>query len=114
MSVALRTDIWIAGLVRRAQIAGAWAAIVARGDDIAGDVAVKVNALNGEARLRSPSVGMAGERVWVNPLGDPEWRDEHEIDAYLSRRRDRDPDLWIVEIEDRQGRSFIEDAPDGE
>jgi hypothetical protein len=32
---------------------------------------------------------------------------EDEIDAYISKARRIDADLWVVEVEDRQGRHFL-------
>ena len=101
----LRTDIWVSALIRRAELAGAFATVIARGDEVAGDVVVKVCPRAGRARLYAPSPGEDGARVWIDPLGG--YAPEAEADAYLQRRRDRDPDVWIVEIEDRDGRSFI-------
>ena len=33
---------------------------------------------------------------------------EAEVDALLQRQRGRDPDLWIIEVEDRQGRTLLD------
>ena len=47
--------------------------------------------------------GADGERLWIQPVAGT----ESELDAYIERQRGYDPDLWVVEIEDRQGRHFI-------
>lgn len=104
----LRTDIWVAALLRRAQAGGAFAVVAARGDADAGSVLIKVNLLDGRARVRAPMLDMDGARVWIDPLGADGPVPEGEADAYLERRRSGDRDLWIVEIEDRHGRDFIE------
>jgi hypothetical protein len=49
---------------------------------------------------------MAGTRAWARMAEGP----EGEIDAALARERGRDPDLWVIEVEDRQGRHLL-DAP---
>jgi len=99
----LKAGFWTSALIRRAEVAGAFAAVVKRGDADAGACLVKVRLLNGEAVLYRPIRNMSGERVWW-PKG-PEA--EREIDLYVNGRVDDDPDIWIVEIEDRQGRHFL-------
>jgi hypothetical protein len=32
-----------------------------------------------------------------------------EVEARMAREVRMDPDLWLVEVEDRQGRHFLED-----
>ena len=48
--------------------------------------------------------GADGDRLWIQPVTSDS---ESELDAYVARQRGYDPDLWVVEIEDRQGRHFI-------
>lgn len=107
----LKTEIWVAALIRRAETAGAFAAVAAKGDPTAGAVVVKVNVLNGRARLAVPAIDGEGARAWINPLANEADAEgtvpEPEADAYAARRRARDPDLWVVEVEDRAGRDFI-------
>ena len=105
----LTTQLWVSALIRRAEVAGAFAAIVARGDDIAGDVLVKVNLLDGRARVFAPQSDMSGRRTWIEPLGAEQPQLEQDVDAFIVRRRDIDPDAWVVEVEDRAGRTFIAD-----
>ena len=48
-----------------------------------------------------------GELVWARPLGES--CDEAKASAYFERQIKFDPDIWIVSVEDRQGRHFLED-----
>lgn len=110
----LKTDFWASALMRRASIAGAFAAITRKGDPDAGAVLVKVATMDRRARLYTSAMRGEGERVWVDlsagSLGD----DESAVDEYARRRADGDPDLWIVEIEDKAGRHFLlEPVDDG-
>ncbi|MBX3509981.1 MAG: DUF1491 family protein [Hyphomonadaceae bacterium] len=108
----LKTDFWVSALIRRAQIGGAFAAVARKGDTDAGAVLVKVASLDGRARLYAPARAGEGERVWLDlsagSLGD----EEAAVDAYARKRADVDPDLWVVEIEDRQARHFLEERID--
>jgi hypothetical protein len=103
--VLLSSDLWVSALIRRAEIGGAFATVSRKGDARAGTVIVKVfNTSTRQARLYSEAFGTDGERLWMQPV---ESEFESELDAYLQRQSGYDPDLWIVEIEDRQGRHFI-------
>lgn len=100
----LNSDLWVGALIRRAQIEGANATVVRKGDMRAGTVIVKAyNTSTREARLYSEAFGQDGDRLWIQPVTGT----ESELDAYIERQRGYDPDLWVVEIEDREGRNFI-------
>jgi hypothetical protein len=101
----LPTDVWVQALIRRAHMSGAYATVVRRGDARAGAVLVKaVDRRRGAARLYAEAVRGDGERVWMQPLGSEE---EAALDAYAERAWRRDPDLWVVEVEDAEGRHFL-------
>ena len=103
----LKTEIWASALIRRAGIAGAFAGVTRKGDTDAGAVLVKVATLDGKARLYTPARNGDGDRIWLDlssgSLGDA----EADVDAYVRKRADKDPDLWVIEIEDKQGRHFL-------
>lgn len=102
----LKTEIRVSAQLRRAQGAGAFATIARKGDPDAGAVAVKVFLGAARARLFIQSRDLDGAAIWREPLGDD--HDEAKIDAFLARETRIDPDLWIVEIEDRDGRAFLD------
>jgi hypothetical protein len=104
----LSSDIWVGALIRRAEQAGAFAMVLRKGDPRAGAVLVKtVNRRDGTAQLYSEAVRGDGERVWMQPVPG---RAEAELDEYLQRAIRRDPDVWVVEIEDAEGRHFLVEA----
>ncbi len=99
----LKTEIRITALLRRAQAQGAYAAILRRGDPDAGAFWVTVR--KGTALFRyAEQMGMTGAREWYQdgPF------DEIELSVKINKAVDRDPDLWIVEIEDTAGRAFLD------
>ena len=101
----LSTDVWVGALIRRAEIAGAFAAVARKGDPRAGAVLVKaVNRSDGTCRLYAQAIGAAGEQIWMQPVASTS---EADLDAYAERSRRIDPDIWVVEIEDREGRHFL-------
>ncbi|AWM76763.1 DUF1491 family protein [Phenylobacterium parvum] len=105
------TDIWVAALIRRAELGGGYAVVVRKGDARAGSVLVKViNRTDNSVRLYAEATRADGETIWMRPSRA---ETEAELDAYVERARRIDPDLWVVEVEDRQGRSFLtEDVED--
>jgi len=101
----LATDLWVAALIRRAENGGAFAVVARKGDLRAGTVLVKVlNRTDGTARLYAEATRMDGERVWMQPADS---RSEPDLDRYIERALRVDPDLWVVDIEDRHGRHFL-------
>ena len=108
----LRSDIWVQALLRTAQSLGAAGFVVRKGDETAGAVLVKVARLDGTARLLIPARDGAGERIYLDLTGKTAGPDERSIDAYLSKRASQDQDIWIVEIEDKLGRSFLSERVD--
>lgn len=109
----LKTEIWASALIRRAEVAGAFAAVVRKGDPDAGAVLVKVATMDGRARLYGPARDGAGERIWLDLSTGSLGNHEPDVDSYARRRAESDPDLWIVEIEDRAGRHFLTEPLDG-
>lgn len=103
----LPTKVWVDALMRRAQVAGASAFVLQRGEESRGDVLIKVANLKGEAHAFVPRTSMEGTRVFVDLVAQGVGPEEADVDAYVARARDRDRDLWIVEIEDREGRHFL-------
>ncbi|MEW6124106.1 MAG: DUF1491 family protein [Pseudomonadota bacterium] len=112
----LKSAIFVAALVRTANGAGAFAAVRRRGSEEAGAVFVKVATLDGRAALYVPAPQSAfdasfpADRLFRLAVG-PE-RPEAESEARMAKEVRFDPDLWFVEIEDREGRSFIDVAPE--
>ncbi|MEQ8434597.1 MAG: DUF1491 family protein [Oceanicaulis sp.] len=104
----LKARFWIDALRWRAESAGASVYVARRGDPDAGAVLIKVLLARRTARLFAPVRDFEGERVWAQPLGaDPV--PEQDADAYAVRRAERDPDLWVVEIDDAKGRHFLQE-----
>lgn len=101
----LSTDIWVGALIRRAELGGAFATVARKGDARAGAVLVKtINRLTGETAVYAEAFRGDGERVWMEPSAS---REEAGVDQYIEKSLRTDPDLWVVEIEDREGRHFL-------
>ena len=108
----LSSDLWVSALIRRAELAGAFATVARKGDARAGTVIVKAfDTSNRRARLYREAFGADGDRLWIQPV---ESDFESELDAWIQRQAGYDPDIWVVEIEDREGRHFITEKVAGE
>jgi hypothetical protein len=103
----LKAGIFVRALLRRAEVAGASAFIVRKGAEEAGAVILVVARLDGTCLLLNQARNGKGDIVWARPLGD--WSAEDRARLWLDKQIKFDPDLWIVEIEDREGRAFVDE-----
>lgn len=105
----LKSEIWVKAYLRRAVVAGSPGVVVHRGDADAGIILIKIARLDGHADLYGPApAGLAsddGERRWTLLA---ERTAEVEVDKRLETELRLDSDAWVVEIEDRNGRHFLE------
>ena len=102
----LTADIWVSAYLTRLRLIEIPAFIVKRGDNTAGAVLVKLNTLDGAACCYQRSFDlMTGDRKWM-VLAEGE---EASVDASITKQRSFDPDLWVIEVEDRQGRHLLDE-----
>ncbi len=108
----LKSSIWVAAYLRRCQTEGIFGAVRRRGAEDAGAVFVKVATLDGNAVLYAPAPqtvydeGRPSERIFVSASAEPV--PEASVEQRLAREIHFDPDVWIVETEDRAGRHFLD------
>lgn len=107
MSPRLKAGIFVRALIRRAEVQGAQAYVVRKGSEEAGAIFLKISRLDGSSTVLNQARDGEGELVWARPLGEA--CDDARAAAYFERQIKFDPDLWIVEIEDRQGRAFVDE-----
>ena len=103
----LKAGFFVRALMRRADVAGASACSVRKGAEEAGAGVLAVSRLDGTCLLLNQARDGKGNLVWARPLGD--WGEEPKARSWLDKQIKFDPDLWIVEIEDRQGRAFVDE-----
>ncbi len=104
--IRLTSQFWVGAYLTRLRLADIPAYVTSHGDDTAGAVLVKLATLDGQARAFKRSFDMmSGERNWI-VLAEGA---EAEVDAAIARQKGFDPDLWVIEIEDRQGRTLLEE-----
>ena len=109
----VKSGIWVGAYVRRCHIEGAFAAVRRRGAEEAGAVFIKVSRLDGTAELFGPAPQSAfdqarpTDRAFVRCL-KVQPTPEADVESYLVREIKFDPDVWIIEVEDRAGRNFLD------
>ena len=102
----LAAGIWVSAYLARLGLANIPAYVVAHGDDTAGAVLVKCAHLDGTARLYAREWDFDSDtRPWQMTGDGP----EAQIDETIRRQRGIDPDLWVIEIESREGRTLLDE-----
>lgn len=112
----LKSGIWVAAYLRRCNVEGVFAAVRRRGAEEAGAIFIKINRLDGTGILYGPAPqavfddARPAERVFSIVVGREAPAPDSKIEERLVRETRFDPDLWVVEVEDRAGRNFLDNA----
>jgi hypothetical protein len=112
----LKSGIWVAAYLRRCNVEGVFAAVRRRGAEEAGAIFLKISRLDGTAVLYGPAPQSAfdeaqpADRIFVVLMGRDSPASESDIEARLVKEIRFDPDLWIIEVEDRPGRNFLDNV----
>jgi hypothetical protein len=103
----LSARFWVDAYLARLRLFDIPAFVTSHGDDTAGAVLVKLNTLDGRATAWQRGFDLtSGARKWDELVAGS----EADVDAAIARQRGFDPDLWVIEVEDQQGRTLL-DAP---
>ncbi|MEM9578213.1 MAG: DUF1491 family protein [Pseudomonadota bacterium] len=103
----LTSRFWVDAYLARLRQENIPAFVVRHGDDTAGSVLVKLNTLDGNACLYQRSYDLMSDKRSWSVLAEGA---ERAVDDAAERQRGFDPDIWVIEVEDRQGRHHL-DAP---
>ncbi|MEB8387896.1 DUF1491 family protein [Rhodobacteraceae bacterium KMM 6894] len=100
----LTAQFWVQAYLTRLRGHAIPAFVTAHGDDTSGSVLVKLNTLDGTATAYQRRFDLATDRrQWDTLLS----ASEADVDAAIARQRGFDPDLWVIEVEDRAGRHLL-------
>jgi hypothetical protein len=106
MESRLPAHLEVAGLIRRVQSEGGFAAVLGKGEREAGTILI-VTIQNGRnARVYERMPQLDGTRQW-SCSKQQNAEDPHEFNEYLERRKYQDPDVWIVELDIANAERFI-------
>jgi hypothetical protein len=109
----LKSSIWVAAYVRQCHLEGAFAVIRRRGAEEAGAIFVKISRLDGSAALFGPAPQAAfaeahpSDRRFISCLAKV-FAPEAEVESRIARELNFDSDIWLIEVEDRAGRHFLD------
>ena len=95
----LPVHIWVEAQLKPLNDKGVFYYIHQRGERNTGTILLKLNGLNGECRVLIQQRDLDGVLGWMNAIGK-ERVEEAPADQYIQRAITRDPDLWVIEIED--------------
>ena len=98
MEARLKTSIQVMALVRRCDVQAIGVAVTARGDPDAGAMLIKLCGRERDATVLAQTRRADGTLGWLRATGAAPVADS-EADAYIARQRQRDPDVWVVEVE---------------
>jgi hypothetical protein len=111
MTPRLTSRMTIDALFRRVQAAGGFAAVLARGDEMAGAILLVCRERGAFKSLLERTVDLDGSYRFT-PCGPQDVESDSERDSYIQRRRDRDRDLWLIELDIPDAERFAaESAP---
>lgn len=102
----LTAAFWVHAYLARLRLNEIPAFVVAHGDDTAGAVLVKLNSLDGKAMLFQRVFDLMSDTRRWDVLAEG---DEADVDAAVTRQRGYDADIWVLEVEDRQGRHLLDE-----
>lgn len=106
MSDRLTSEFWVSAYLGRLRLNDIPAFVTSKGDATAGAVLIKLNTLDGQAAAYQRSFDlMTGDRAWI-PLAEGP---EADVDAALAKQGSFDPDLWVIEVEDKAGRHLLDE-----
>lgn len=109
MEPRLTAEFWVKAQIRQCFANDIPAFVARRGDSHAGTILIKLNRFSVGVTVLAPIASMDGRRAWMRATGDESVSDA-EAEAIIAKRLKSDPDIWVLEIEDQDGR-WEPDAP---
>jgi hypothetical protein len=100
----LTSSVRTSALIRRVHDAGGSAMVLAKGDATGGAILLLLMDRGENPRFRERGIGPDGQVAVIE--SGPRDSDAERVAAYWQRRRDRDPDLWVIEVDIAEAERF--------
>jgi len=94
----LASHVLVKALQRKAESEGGFAAVLARGDANSGSILVILAEKGRKVRILERLLTPTGGYAWTD-VGGQALADEEQFGKFLRRRRDFDPDIWLIELD---------------
>jgi hypothetical protein len=104
MSDRLPASVIASALIRRVNDSGGFAMVRARGDAGGGAFLLIATARGGTAKLFERGIGPSGAPQPIDST--PPDASTDVIEGYWRKRRARDPDLWVIELDSPDAERF--------
>lgn len=107
MEERLPTELWVAAHLRQCTAKGIPFYVAHKGAPASGTVIVRIDMWDKGSKIFTQSRDLDGKMGWMNPL-EGEVVDETRADQYIQKAISRDPDVWVIEVEDASGTNPFE------
>lgn len=107
MDDRLPTELWVTAHIRQCAAKGIPVYVMRKGALASGTVIVRISMAEKGNRLLTQARDLDGKMGWMDPF-EGENIDEARASQYIERAVQRDPDLWVIEVEDRSGANPFE------
>jgi len=88
----------IQALIRRTHADGGFAAVLHKGDAVAGAILIQTRGAEQKIQLFE-RVSDLSKGYRILPAAPQSWGNSTELAQYLERRLRSDPDLWVIELD---------------
>ena len=106
----VKAHLWVKAHLALCFSQGLTAVVAQKGAPEAGVVYAQITVSATQVRVLAPAPGPAfddqGQRTWSLPLG-LDFVTPQKADEYFKRQRSFDPDIWIIDIDDRDGTGLL-------
>lgn len=103
----LPTHLWLEAKIRELMGEGLSVYVAHKGEKMGGLVLLKISDMAGACKLLTQQRDIEGVLGWKNAR-EIDVVEEGEAESYIKRSIERDPDLWVIEIEDREMKNPFE------